>query len=170
MRAPGRVAACLTLGLGFALLAPACRPVPLPEPIELVLPRADNGKPFSFGARRGEATIVFFFSTWCVPCQAMEPALAEAARLGKPEGIEVVGVSLDREGRRTTAPYVWATQPPYPVVIGGGELAEGQSPFGVIPELPAVLILDREGRPATSISGLAGLELLLARAREVKRR
>lgn len=162
-------ASLLLLSLGL-LLPTACRPTRLSEPVDLVLPRADDGKPFSFAARRGEATIVYFFSTWCVPCQAMEPGLAEVARIGKAEGIEVVGVSLDREGRRTTAPYVWGTKPPYPVVVGGGDIAAGDSPFGFIPEIPAVLILDGAGRPAASISGVAGVELLLSRAREVKGR
>ncbi|WP_169788772.1 TlpA disulfide reductase family protein [Vulgatibacter incomptus] len=147
-----------------------CRSKPLPEPVDLVLPRAETGQPFSFASRRGDVVIVYFFTTWCIPCQAMDPSVAEAARIGAREGIEVVGVALDREGRRTVAPYVAATMPPYPVVVGGGSVAEGQSPFGRIPELPATLFLDRDGRPAASISGAASSKLLLERARDVKSR
>lgn len=149
------------------LLLGACRRGPLPEPVELVLARADDGRPFSFAAARGETTLVYFFSTWCVPCQAMEASVAEVARRGKEEGIEVVGVALDLEGRRTVAPYVWATRPPYPVVIGGGELAAGDSPFGKIPELPAVFFLDEDGRPAAALAGYTTPGELLQRAREV---
>lgn len=149
------------------LLVGACRREPLPEPVELVLVRADDGQPYSFAAARGEATLVYFFSTWCVPCQAMEASVAEVARRGKRDRIEVVGVALDLEGRRTVAPYVWATKPPYPVVIGGGELAVGDSPFGKIPELPAVIFLDRDGRPAAALAGFTTPDELLDRARDV---
>ncbi len=148
----------------------ACRSEPLPDPVRLALPRADDGRPFSFQERKGEATIVYFFSTWCVPCQAMDPFVAEAARKGVREGIEVVGVALDKEGSRTVAPYVLATDPPYPVLLGGTAVAEGRSPFGRIPEVPAVMFLDGDGRPAAVLTGLATTEMLLERAREVRSR
>lgn len=154
----------------FLVVLGACRGKPLPEPVVLTLPRADNGAPFSFQDRRGEATIVFFFSTWCVPCQAMEAYVAEASRQGAKEGIEVVAVALDVEGFQTVRPYVLALRPPYPVVIGGAPVARGESPFGRIADLPEVIFLDGAGRPAGAIAGVAGTELLLERAREVKGR
>ncbi|HWV37051.1 MAG TPA: TlpA disulfide reductase family protein [Vulgatibacter sp.] len=159
------LASCLIL---FALAA--CRKQPLPEPVSLVLPLAETGAPWSFDSTRGEVTMVFFFATWCIPCQAMEPSVARAAIEGRDEGIRTVGVALDVDGRRTVAPYVGATQPPYPVVVGGGSVARGESPFGRIPELPAVYFLDREGRPAAVVAGVAGSTMLLERAREVRER
>ncbi len=142
----------------------------LPEPVNIALPRAIDGRPWSFADRRSEATIVFFFSTWCVPCQAMEPFVAEAARIGPREGIEVIGVALDVAGNKTVAPYVQATEPPYPVLLGGGAIAEGRSPFGRIPSLPSVIFLDGDGRPSAVIQGLVDTELLMTRAREVRSR
>ena len=154
----------------LVLLLGACRKEPLPDPVRLSLPLAVDGTPFSIHQHRGHATLVFFFSTWCVPCQAMEPFVAAAARQGKGEGIEVIGIALDREGQKTVAPYVLVTEPPYPVLIGGGAIAEGRSAFGRIPELPAVIFLDGEGRPAAVLTGVANTELLLDRAREVRGR
>lgn len=147
-----------------------CRGDRLPEPVDLILPRADTGQPYSFAAHRAEATLVYFFATWCVPCQLMEHAVAEVARRAEEEGIEVVAVALDLEGRRTVAPYVWGTRPPYPVLVGGGEVARGESPFGKIPELPVVIYLDGRGRPAAALAGVSTAEELLRRAREVKAR
>ncbi len=159
----------VSLALLLACLG-ACRGKPLPEPVELLLPRAESGTPFSFASKRGDVLIVYFFATWCIPCQAMDPSVAQAAIQGAADGIDVVGVALDVEGRRTVEPYVRAVQPPYPVVVGGGSVAQGQSPFGRIPELPSVLFLDREGRPAASISGVASAAMLLERARDVSSR
>lgn len=132
----------------------------------MMLPRAVDGSAFSFPMHRGEPMIVFFFTTWCVPCQAMEPSVAQAAR----EGAKVVGIALDVEGRRTVAPYVQAAQPPYPVLVGGGGIAKGESAFGKIPELPAVIFLDREGRPASAVTGVADTRYLLERLEEVGKR
>jgi len=152
------------------LLLGACRKAPLPEPVRLSLPRAVDGRPYSIHERRGEATLVYFFATWCVLCQAMDPFVAEAARLGSREGIEVIGIALDVEGQKIVDPWVLGTEPPYPVLIGGAAVAEGRSPFGAIPELPAVMFLDGEGRPAAVLTGVAPTELLLERAREVRGR
>lgn len=148
----------------------SCRGRPLPEPIDLVLPLAATGQPYSFAEQRGEPLIVYFFATWCVPCQAMETFVAEAAMEGREEGIAAVGVSLDREGARTVRPYVLASDFPFPVVLGGGGVAEGRSPFGRIPEIPLVLILDANGRPSAFFSGVAGADFILKRAREVQDR
>lgn len=152
--------------IALSLAWVGCRSRPLPDPINLMLPRADTGEAWAFPEHRGEALIVFFFTTWCVPCQAMEPFVAEAAR----RGAGVVGIALDVDGRRTIVPYVQATAPPYPVLIGGGSIARGESGFGKIPELPAVIFLDREGRPASALTGVADTDYLLRRLDEVSRR
>lgn len=161
----------LLLGvLLVANLLTACRRISLPEPIDFALPEAITAEPYSFVAQRGQAVVIFFFATWCVLCQAMEPSIAEAAHRGRAEGVEVVAVALDLEGRQIVAPYVLASRPPYPVLVGGKAVASGRSPFGHIPRLPAVLILDPEGRPAWSFSGLADADFILERAREASRR
>lgn len=160
----------LTAALLAVLLFAGCRRDPLPDPIDLVLAEALTAEPYAFSAQRGEVVVVFFFATWCVLCQAMEPSIAEAAHRGRAEGVEVVAVALDLEGRRIVAPYVAASRPPYPVLLGGPRVASGRSPLGHVPRLPAVLILDPAGRPAWSFSGLADADFILDRAREVRGR
>ena len=155
-----------SLAVAVAALA-ACAHAP--PPVSLTLPRADTGAPFSVAGSRANATIVYFFTTWCVLCQAMEGAVAQAAAQGAPDGIQVVGIALDREGRRLIAPWVAATRPPYPVLVGGAEVAAGRTAFGPIPAVPTVLILDREGRPRQGASGLVTAGELLEAARKVAR-
>lgn len=119
-----------------------------------MLPAADDGAPYSLDARRGEVTLLWFFATWCVPCLAMEPSIAALAR-DPPKGTRILAVAVDRDGRRTVSPWVWALQPPYEVLVGDPEITTAAGPFGPIPELPATLLLDREGRPVRSLSGVA---------------
>lgn len=159
----------LLLSLTALTSLAACRGGPLPDPIQLTLRRADDGSLYSFESRRAPATIVYFFSTWCVPCQAMDAFVAEAAPIARRDGIETVAISLDQEAA-ILRPWVIQMRPPYPVLFGGGSIARGESPFGRIPELPAVIFLDGEGRPASALMGLANTEMLLERARDVAKR
>lgn len=159
----------LAIAASLFVLA-SCRGGSLPEPVSLTLPDALTGEPYAFEAHRGRPVVIFFFATWCVLCQPMEPSIAEAAHRGRAEGIEVVAISLDLEGRQIVAPYVLALRPPYPVLLGGKRVASGRSPLGHVPRLPAVLILDATGRPAWSFSGLTDADFILERAREVRDR
>lgn len=160
----------LSFVLAASFVGIGCRGKALPEPVDLILARADTGQPYSFAAHRGRTLVVYFFATWCIPCQVMDPFMAQVEQRGSQEGISVVGVALDIEGRRTVGPYVWGVAPPYPVLLGGGDVAAGRSPFGKIPALPAVMILDASGRPAAVFSGVADADFILERAREVQDR
>jgi cytochrome c biogenesis protein CcmG, thiol:disulfide interchange protein DsbE len=63
------------------------QPVP-----EFALAPALPGRPglASAGLRRGEAHVVNLFASWCIPCRAEAPQLAELARSGVPiDGIAI---------------------------------------------------------------------------------
>lgn len=47
---------------------------------------------------RGKALLVNFWATWCEPCRAEFPMLSELAREYTPQGLRIVGVSLDDDG------------------------------------------------------------------------
>jgi thiol-disulfide isomerase/thioredoxin len=45
---------------------------------------------------RGKALMVTFWATWCEPCRDEYPMIAELAKKYAPQGLAVVGVSLDQ--------------------------------------------------------------------------
>ena len=47
---------------------------------------------------RGHALLVNFWATWCEPCRAEFPLLGELARQYTPQGLRVIGVSMDGDG------------------------------------------------------------------------
>ena len=64
---------------------------------------------------RGKALVVTFWATWCEPCRDEYPMLGELAKQYAPQGLTVVGISLDDDGdmilvRRFLAKY----KPPFP--------------------------------------------------------
>src|SRR2546426_6385364 len=50
------------------------------------------------GKYRGKPLLVNFWATWCEPCRDEYPMLNELAKKYAPQGLKVVGVSLDDDG------------------------------------------------------------------------
>jgi thiol-disulfide isomerase/thioredoxin len=47
---------------------------------------------------RGKPLLVTFWATWCEPCRDEYPMLNELAKQYAPQGLKVVGVSMDQDG------------------------------------------------------------------------
>jgi thiol-disulfide isomerase/thioredoxin len=47
---------------------------------------------------QGKPLLVTFWATWCEPCRDEYPMLNELAKQYAPQGLKVVGVSLDQDG------------------------------------------------------------------------
>ena len=47
---------------------------------------------------KGKPLVVTFWATWCEPCRDEYPMLNELAKQYAPQGLKVVGVSLDQDG------------------------------------------------------------------------
>lgn len=60
-------------------------------------------RPDQYGARivapkKGRVLVVHFWATWCEPCRDEYPMLNELAKQYAPQGLKVVGISLDQDG------------------------------------------------------------------------
>lgn len=49
---------------------------------------------------RGKPLVVTFWATWCEPCRDEYPMLNELAKQYGPQGLKVVGISMDDDGDR----------------------------------------------------------------------
>src|SRR3974390_2318670 len=47
---------------------------------------------------KGQPLVMTFWATWCEPCRDEYPMLNELAKQYAPQGLKVVGVSLDQDG------------------------------------------------------------------------
>src|SRR5271168_1743540 len=81
---------------------------------------------------RGKALLVNFWATWCEPCRDEYPLLNQLAKQYAPQGLKIVGVSMDQDGdlilmRRFLARY----KPIFPNYrkTAGAEAAFRQSVF-----------------------------------------
>jgi thiol-disulfide isomerase/thioredoxin len=106
---------------------------------------------------RGKPVLVNFWATWCEPCRDEYPMLNELAKQYAPQGLKVVGVSMDDDGdlilmRRFLARY----KPVFPNYRkkAGTEQAFRQAVFpGWNGSLPATYFYDKDGTQVGHVFG-----------------
>src|SRR2546425_11433673 len=99
---------------------------------------------------RGKPLLVNFWATWCEPCRHEYPMLNELAKQYVPQGLRVVGVSLDDDGdlilmRRFLARYK-PIFPNYRKAAGAEEAFRQAALAGWTGALPASVFYARDGR------------------------
>jgi cytochrome c biogenesis protein CcmG, thiol:disulfide interchange protein DsbE len=76
--------------------APAAPTMDQPAP-SLVVTELD-GQTFDLSKLRGKVVLVNYWATWCAPCRREMPTLDAFYRRYHEQGLEMIGVSIDRPG------------------------------------------------------------------------
>jgi len=100
-----------------------------------------NGASLDLASFRGKVVLLNFWATWCGPCQVEMPVFAKWQQLYGPQGLQIVGISMDDEpalARKLSAKLKLN----YPVAMGDEKL--GQL-YGGVMGLPLTYLIDRHG-------------------------
>ncbi len=161
-----RLCAYLFLAITFAatgLLAAAPVDPLLHKPAPVFVRTDINHQRIDLAAYRGRVVLLAFWATWCAPCQIEMPRfVAWQSRYG-PEGLQIVGVSMDDD----SAPVVALTRKRkvnYPIVMGDEELG---TLYGGILGLPITYLIGRDGAIVAAFKGessLANMEAEIQKA------
>lgn len=100
-----------------------------------------DGQRLRLADLRGQVVVLNFWATWCGPCRYEIPDLVALQQELGPDGLQVVGISLDEEAA-LVEPFVEEYGITYPVAVDDGTFQRTYGPFAF---LPATYVIDRQG-------------------------
>jgi thiol-disulfide isomerase/thioredoxin len=109
------------------------------------------GKPVRLQDYRGKVTLVNFWASWCEPCRAEFPHMAELYTSFSRDQFDIAAISDDVSDSKMRA-FVDEYRPPFPILVGGGRMKAVYHYRG----LPYSLLLDKQGRVIERIFGFGG--------------
>jgi len=115
-----------------------------------------NGRPLSLTDYQGKVVLLDFWATWCAPCLEEIPHFVEMQQKYGPQGMQVIGISMDDNAKPVQAFYQQQKMN-YPVAIGDAKLAER---YGGVLGLPVTFVIDREGRIAKKFVGATDTKVI----------
>lgn len=114
----------------------------------------NGGDSVSLSDYAGKVVLIDFWTTWCPPCKISIPNLKILYDKYHDDGLEVIGVSVDRvasiKDELKVQKFVKDYDMEYPVVYSTGRM---RSLYGGITTVPTFFIIDREGMIYASYFG-----------------
>ena len=107
------------------------------------------GKPFRLKELQGQVVLLNFWATYCIPCREEIPALNALQHELQPQGLKIIGASLDDTVDGVNAYQQEVAKFDYDVLLGGSE-AKTKFQQSV---LPTTYLIDRQGRIRQKIIG-----------------
>jgi len=102
-----------------------------------------GGKTVSPGEFKGKVLLLDFWATWCAPCRRELPALKKTYQTYHEKGLEILGLSLDRDSDKLAA-FLEAEKIPWPQVHLGDRTEELAKLYR-FDAIPATFLIDRKG-------------------------
>jgi len=105
--------------------------------------RTMAGDSLALADLRGKVVLINFWATWCAPCRHETPFLDSLHARKSPQGLEVVGVSMDApDARNDVAAFVRELGVRYTILLD--PQMRGMDLYRVM-GLPASFLVDRDG-------------------------
>jgi len=101
------------------------------------------GHAVSFDQFKGKVVVVDFWATWRGPCVMEIPGYIEMQKKYGPDGLVIIGVSLDQKGPAQVKKFAVSKGMNYTIVMGNDSVVEA---FGGIEAIPTTFLIDRTGR------------------------
>jgi thiol-disulfide isomerase/thioredoxin len=111
-----------------------------------------NGESIALANRPNEVLLVNFWATWCAPCRKEIPDLIALQEELGPQGLTIIGISLDQQGAEAVNPFLADYSINYPIVLDQEGAVE--EAFGGIYGLPMTYVIGPEGRIQHRVLGL----------------
>jgi peroxiredoxin len=101
-----------------------------------------DGTFHSLARHQGKVVFLNFWATWCGPCKVEMPAMEALYQAFRPQGLEILAVSVDQQGAAVTRPFKEGMGLSFPI------LHDSDYQVGLIygaRTLPMTYVIDRKG-------------------------
>lgn len=117
-----------------------------------------GGEVFHLKEHRGEVVVLNFWGTWCGPCRQEIPHLVSLQERFGDEGLQVVGVALERgAGVKRVRKFAKQRDINYPVGLGDGTIVRK---YGGVRGVPTTIVIDADGQIRGRVTGRVTEEML----------
>ncbi len=136
-----------------------------PEPAPDVNMTTLDGDTINLAEQKGKVVLVNFWATWCAPCRKEIPDFIDLYSDLKSEGLLIIGVSTDKEGRSVVAPFVEDESINYPIVTDTSKTIQSQ--FDSMYGLPTTYVVNPEGQIVRRVLGIFPTEELTPKLKDM---
>ena len=105
------------------------------------LPDLDGNK-VELSSMKGKVLILDFWATWCPPCKEEIPHLVRLQSKYRDQGLQIVGLSLDKGGAGDVKPFADEHDVNYTMLIANDETTKA---YGGVSMIPTTFVVDRSG-------------------------
>jgi peroxiredoxin len=109
-----------------------------------------TGKKINLKDFKGKAVLLNFWATWCEPCKKELPSMQKIYDELKPDGIEIIGVSIDRNKKEQVKKYIRKYNLTFPILLDPNQKVRKDY---FILGLPTSYLIGSDGKLKGFISG-----------------
>ncbi len=113
-----------------------------------------HGRTVEFSQYRNKVLVIDLFTTWAQPSVISMPGYSALYRKYRQQGLQVLGIGLDKLGAEVLLPFADGMQIDFPVLLADRNIQDGKSVLGEIKVIPTLLVFDRSGKLAWVFFGL----------------
>ena len=105
-----------------------------------------------FDAMKGKIAIVYFWATWCEPCQKEAPQLRDLFEKYRGKGVDVLGIAMDNADK--VKDFAAKNMLTFQIVYGGREAMQLSKDLGnSLGGIPFLVVIGRDGKIIERITG-----------------
>ena len=96
---------------------------------------------FNISSLAGKIVIIDFWATWCPPCRMQIPVLISVYKNYQSKGVEIIGISLDRNDKKAVLDFIKQNNIPYTILEAQEDILKTFDIQGI----PTAVILGKDG-------------------------